>query len=134
MYHLTFMQSWCFGAVKLGKVGASWVSAVGIWDLEATVGLPIDSTICFGGEELRLWTDPQYSVLPISTPDFLEKRLMELVATGRAEYALDWYLRRHPKPLCQRLTDLGENLVKFPHRYSKFLYMKNNIMENEIGK
>lgn len=124
-----FVESYDYVHYSLvGNQCSSYITQIGALiglDLEATVGLPIDSMIDFGGEKLQLWKDPQYSVLPISTPDFLEKRLMELVAEGRAEYALDWYERFHGRPLGKGLASFGENLLKFPRRCSKFLYMKN---------
>ncbi|MBZ0110280.1 MAG: hypothetical protein K8F52_16650 [Candidatus Scalindua rubra] len=47
-----------------------------------------------GGKEYRLWTDPRYSNLKLSTPDIIERSLIHAVMEGRAEYALDWY-REH---------------------------------------
>lgn len=94
-------------------------SLIGL-DLETNVSLPIDSEIDFGSNRMVLWTDPQYAELPLSTPDFLEKRLMELVAEGQAEYALDWYRERHPR----QKTICWETITKFPSRFAKYCYMR----------
>lgn len=110
-----------------GNQCSSYITQIGEilgLDLEATVYLPIDSSISFGGECMRLWTDPQYAWLPISTPDLLEKKLMDLVDAGSAQPALAWYQRTHPVSFCKRLRNAGYTLSKFPCRISKFLYMK----------
>jgi hypothetical protein len=52
----------------------------------------VDASIYYHGTKIRLWEDPCYSTLTFSTPDQLEKSLMEAVANGKGEYALDWYL------------------------------------------
>jgi hypothetical protein len=111
-----------------GNQCSSYITQIGALidiDLDANVCLPIDSSLDFGGEQIRLWEDPQYGWLPISSPDFLEMRLMELVAQGQAEYALDWYERTHPQPLKQKLSNLCTTITKFPQRCSKYLYMKS---------
>ena len=72
------------------------------------------------GEVLTLWNDPKYSQITISSPDILEKSLIEAVETGRAEEALDWYLETHPIPIRQRLCRLLETAQRFPERYQRY--------------
>lgn len=111
-----------------GNQCSSYITQIGELidvDLEANVCLPIDSTICFGDSQLRLWTDPQYALLPISSPDILEKKLMQMVDEEVAEPALAWYLRTHPQPLGKRIEALGKTITKFPCRYTKYIYMQS---------
>lgn len=61
------------------------VASLAGWDLECEVTMTIEPTIWFGGREIRLWTDPCYEKLTISSPDILEKSLMQSVREGKAE-------------------------------------------------
>ncbi|MBS4164509.1 Uncharacterized protein PRO82_001838 [Candidatus Protochlamydia amoebophila] len=60
--------------------------------LESEIAMPIYPSVWYRGQMVRLWEDPQYSVIKLATPDILEKSLMKAVQKGNAEYALDWYL------------------------------------------
>jgi hypothetical protein len=60
--------------------------------LDHLVTILIPSQVRGGGKTLRLWTDPVYSRLTLSSPDVLEQSLKRLVAEGRATDALRWYL------------------------------------------
>ncbi|WP_068470373.1 hypothetical protein [Candidatus Protochlamydia phocaeensis] len=62
--------------------------------VESEVSMAVQPRIWFGRRWVRFWTDPCYSVITFSSPDVLEKSLMEAVQEGRAEYALDWYLKK----------------------------------------
>jgi len=62
--------------------------------LEHEVTIEVPPQISVGGETYRLWTDPKYSRLTLSSPDVLEVSLKRLVAQGRATEALDWYPHR----------------------------------------
>ncbi len=62
--------------------------------LEHSVDVKIESVFKAGGKEYRLWTDPYYSILTLSTPDVVERSLIKAVMEGKAEYALGWY-RKH---------------------------------------
>lgn len=64
-------------------------------NLKDQVTVKIEPQLRIGNQQYRLWTDPQYSKITFSTPDVLEKSLMEAVAKGEAEYALGWYLNRN---------------------------------------
>jgi hypothetical protein len=77
-----------------GNQCSSFVAAVaelvGI-ELDHFVTINIPPEFDVNGNKYLLWTDPQYSKLTFSTPDILERSLIQLVVEGRAEYALDWY-------------------------------------------
>lgn len=60
--------------------------------LEHEVVINIPQEFKLDGKTYHLWKDPQYSKLTFSTPDIIERSLIQLVTSGRAEYALDWYL------------------------------------------
>jgi len=62
--------------------------------LEHEVTVKSEPQIRVGKQQYRLWTDPRYSKITFSTPDVLERSLMEAVERGEAEYALGWYLNR----------------------------------------
>lgn len=62
--------------------------------LEHSVDMKIDPVFKVGDREYRLWTDPYYSKLKLSTPDVIERSLIQAVMEGRAEDALSWY-RKH---------------------------------------
>jgi hypothetical protein len=59
--------------------------------LEHEVTIHIPRELKLNGKTYHLWNDPQYSKLTFSTPDIIERSLIQLVTSGRAEYALDWY-------------------------------------------
>lgn len=63
--------------------------------LECAVVLPIDPTLLYRDYFIRLWSDPVYGQICFPTPDKLEQRLRELVASGGATDVLFWYLYRH---------------------------------------
>lgn len=67
------------------------VAALADWELDADVKMKIEPQLYYGGMWIRLWSDPQYAVFTFSSPDQLEKSLMESVRQGKAEYALKWY-------------------------------------------
>lgn len=59
-------------------------------DLDCEVTMSIEPVIYFNGREICLWSDPMYQWLTISSPDILERSLMEAVREGRVENALGW--------------------------------------------
>jgi len=59
--------------------------------LDHQVVVNIDPTLKLRGKNITLWQDPRYSEITISTPDVLEKSLIQAVQEGKAEYALAWY-------------------------------------------
>lgn len=62
--------------------------------LDTRITMSISPNVYYGKTKIRLWKDPDYSILVFSTPDILEKSLIECVKNGKAEYALDWYLQQ----------------------------------------
>lgn len=75
----------------------SKIASIAGLSVDCDVTLAIDRQIVVRGVRLTLWQDPKYSSIEISSPDIVEKSLMKAVQEGKAEYALDWYLRTHPK-------------------------------------
>jgi hypothetical protein len=60
--------------------------------LQTQITMHVSPRVYFGRTWIHLWKDCRYSTLTFSTPDRLEKSLMQAVNNGEAEYALDWYL------------------------------------------
>lgn len=107
-----------------GRQCASFVkevaSLIGI-ELEDKVTLEIDQWFYYKGYWWQMWQDPQYQKLTFSSPDRLEKSLMQLVHAGQAENALAWYCKTHPVPISQRITEFFESLMRFPERVNRVL-------------
>lgn len=61
------------------------VASLGGLDLDCEVTMEIQPCLNLKGEKLQLWSDPTYSLLTISSPDILERSLMQAVSEGRAE-------------------------------------------------
>lgn len=95
---------------------AAAVASLGGLELECEVSIPIDPQLHLGRAVLPMWQDPSYSVLTISSPDILEKSLMEAVDEGRAEYALEWYRGSHTRSRKWRLL---ESVSRFPFRCAR---------------
>jgi hypothetical protein len=70
------------------------VASIAGLPVEDKVTVKIASSMMIGKKEYRLWTDPKYSEITFSSPDVIERSLMEAVSEGRAEYALGWYFDR----------------------------------------
>jgi hypothetical protein len=68
----------------------SCLATAGI-EFECHETLPVPPSFSIFGNEIRLWSDPEYSRLNLRTPDLLEKRLFDLVRQGTAYFALPWY-------------------------------------------
>jgi hypothetical protein len=60
--------------------------------LEHEVTIEIPPRVTVGRKDYRLWTDPSYSRITLSSPDVLERSLRRLVGSGRASDVLHWYL------------------------------------------
>jgi hypothetical protein len=65
--------------------------------IKDTVTLPILETAVIAGKKIRLWKDPAYSSITFSSPDRIEKHLMELAESQHGESALGWYVSTMPK-------------------------------------
>lgn len=66
-------------------------------ELKHSVTVPIEQRITLYGENIQLWSDPFYAELTISSPDILEKSLMQAVKEGKAQNATNWYLENYRK-------------------------------------
>lgn len=66
--------------------------------LKHQVTIPIPREAQVNGRRVRLWTDPKYSSITLSTPDVIQEDMKRLVASGRAVDALSWYLAGAPDP------------------------------------
>jgi hypothetical protein len=64
------------------------------FQIESKQAIPIQQYLVAKGECFKLWEDPQYSTLIISSPDAIECSLKRAVRERRAVNALDWYLRK----------------------------------------
>lgn len=60
-------------------------------DLACEVTMDIQPCLYYGGRQVRLWSDPLYSQLTISSPDILEKSMMQAAKENQVENALQWY-------------------------------------------
>lgn len=96
-----FIRSYPYPFYSLTKQQCSTfvlhVSALADFYFEATTSMLIQPRIYYGGVWVRLWDDPSYACITLATPDLIEKGLMKAVRDGRAEYALEWYVRRNEK-------------------------------------
>lgn len=81
---------------------AAQVASLGGLEVECEVTMPIDQYLEVGEDCFCLWQDPSYSLLTISSPDVLERSLMQAVREGRAQCALDWYRQTHPKGISKK--------------------------------
>lgn len=70
------------------------VASIAGLHLKHQVIVRVEPQLRVGNQQYRLWTDPRYSKIDFSTPDMIERSLMEAVERGEAEYALGWYLNR----------------------------------------
>lgn len=69
------------------------VAALAGLSIDTQMTMHIAPAFYYGKNWIHLWEDPRYSTITFSTPDILEKSLIQAVENGEAEYALDWYLR-----------------------------------------
>lgn len=79
--------------------------------LEGEMTFSLDPLLRIGRYRYTLWNDAAYSRLTLCSPDRLEESLFKAVVESKAEYALGWYLSRHPLP-----SKCWETLMKFPRR------------------
>ena len=70
------------------------IAQIAEFPIQDTVMVQIKPTVSVGDQVYHLWRDPQYATITFSTHDVIEKSLMQAVATGQAEYALDWYINK----------------------------------------
>ncbi len=100
-YHLivNFIRSYPYQFYSLTQqqcsTFVSQVASLADFYVESMTPMTIQPRVYYGGVWVRLWDDPSYACIALATPDLIEKGLMKAVKDGRAEYALDWYLRRN---------------------------------------
>lgn len=95
---------------------AAQVAAFAGMNLDCEITMDVDQNVRIAGHQICLWNDPVYAGITFSSPDILERSLMNTVAEGIAEYALPWYRKTHPQRRRQDLQDLR----RFPARYIRF--------------
>ncbi|MFQ5730010.1 MAG: hypothetical protein ACE5GN_06585 [Waddliaceae bacterium] len=95
-------------------------------EVECEVAVPIPQIIYINRCHYILWRDPLYSSITLSSPDILEKSLMEAVVARRAEYVLPWYLTHcYPKKsFRQKILELYRAIRCFPFRYKRTLQFR----------
>ncbi|MDB6081264.1 MAG: hypothetical protein JWO53_536 [Chlamydiia bacterium] len=67
------------------------VAALAGIDLDHEIAISVPEYTTLAGEPIRLWKDPQYSTMTISTPDILERSMIRAVQRGEARPAVRWY-------------------------------------------
>lgn len=92
------------------------VASLADFSLTCEMTMPINSTLTIAGETFTLWKDAQYGTLTFSSPDVIEKSLIQAVNEGRAANALSWYLKKHRHPLNQRISNACDSMTHFPSR------------------
>lgn len=95
------------------------VAALGGLYLEDKVTMKIGPAIRIFGEEIRLWSDLQYSTITFSSPDRLEASMQKAVLEGRAQSATKWYKETYPKTNEQLLKEWQDSFSKLPERWSR---------------
>jgi hypothetical protein len=105
-YSLTGNQCAVFVSRVAGLVGL---------DLEHSLTICLEPCIQIQGEMIPLWQDSRYSRLTVSTPDILEKSLMDAVRRKRAENATAWYRKSYQRK--SSLFDCVDLIKRFPYRY-----------------
>lgn len=95
------------------------VASLANLELECQVTMPIDAQICIVNEHIILWNDPCYSQLTISSPDVLERSLMQVVHSGQAENATCWFNDRKKPSWDGCKWNIFDDVARFPLRYAR---------------
>jgi hypothetical protein len=69
----------------------SKAAAIAGIELEHEVTVTVPQYVTLAGKKVKLWQDDKYKELVVSTPDRLEKSMMEQVAAGHVRPALHFY-------------------------------------------
>jgi hypothetical protein len=99
---------------------AMQVAALAGVDLDCETTISIQPGVYIGGKWLHFWNDPSYAELTISSPDILERSLIQAVAEGKAKCALKWYQKTHPVSLKMRMLKIGQVISRLPERYGRY--------------
>lgn len=100
---------------------AAQIASLAGFELDCEVHIPIDAELKVGETCLHFWTDPTYALLTVSSPDVIERSLMQAVQEGRAEYALEWYEKTYPEPWKDRMKRWRKTITRFPKRLVRYL-------------
>ena len=105
---------------------AAQIAKLGGVSLSHTIAIPVQQKIWIGRDCITLWNDSTYSSITLSSPDILEKSLIEAVQAGNAEYALEWYINQGLASKCLRcrMRKLSETVAHFPSRYRRMLLFR----------
>ena len=60
-------------------------------ELDHEVTIPVPPAMELEGQKITLWQDSRYQKLTVSTPDILEKSLLQATHAGKARVACRWY-------------------------------------------
>ncbi len=104
-------SNWGIEGPNCVQFALSCLASVGV-EFNCEDFLPVPESFSFFGNEFRLWSDPSYSTLNIKTPDLLEKRLWELVKSGSAFCATQWYWNF--KDVCEKGYLVTEEIPTYP--------------------
>lgn len=92
---LEFVQTYDYKRYSLtGNQCATFVVQVAAltgFSINCLQSIPIQQYVYMHGERFRLWQDPRYSMLTISSPDRIESWMKAVVQDGRVNDALEWY-------------------------------------------
>ncbi len=117
---LKFIQCYDYSEYAItGNQCSSFVAQVAAFadlDLECEITIKVAPYLHFSRHEVSLWKNPVFSEITFSSPDILERSLMQAVADGKAEYAMSWYQKTHPRKNRLAIQDI----VCFPQRYIRF--------------
>lgn len=97
------------------------VASLAGFELDCEVHIPIKPELKVGGRHLHFWTDPSYALLTVSSPDVVERSLMQAVREGRAEYALEWYQRSYPEIWKVKAERWRKDITRFPKSLARYL-------------
>lgn len=121
---LAFVQSYPYQEYSIvSNQCASFVSqiaALADWHLPGEVTMQLEPQLKISGETIQLWQDPRYSQITLSSPDVIEKSLLESIRIGRAQEASRWYTSTHPEPT----VSLMEKIRLAPQRIQRLLLFR----------
>lgn len=100
------------------------VAAFAGLSLDHEITIAIDPQIEIGGEVLHLWQDPRYSYFTFSSPDVLEKSLIEACLQGTVEDARFWYIRKKGPCYHKKIKNLCNNMQMFPSRVARIISLQ----------
>lgn len=119
-----FVQHYPFSEYALtGNQCASFVAQIGQlinFEIECQQKVKIEPVLCLSDGSLVLWTDPVYAEIMVSTPDVVEKSLMEAVKEGKAEPVLRWYTVKF------RNTFKRRSCLLLPEQLVRYWYFSNS--------